>query len=265
MNILAVDIGNTNIKLALFLDGKIQPIESVGLDDERIIRDTLRKLWERVPVAPRSKENLRDAVIVVCSVNPPATEMFRNITAEEIKEKMLEVGIGKDVPLPIKIGIEYPADVGVDRVLAAAAAYLVVEKAVIVADFGTAITIDAVDEDGTFMGGIIAPGLDISAKALTSNTAQLPEVQVDKPVMTLGHSTKEAMNNGIYFAAIGLLETTCRKFAEELEQWPQTIVTGASAEIIKDDCPFVDDWVPSLVVNGIVLAYMKYIQQKPIS
>ena len=265
MNILAIDIGNTNIKFGLFLDGAAQPVETVAIDDDASIRSTLHTLWKQVPVSPRSKERLRDAVIVVCSVNLSATENFKGIVKEEIKEKILEIGIEKDVPLPIKVGVEYPANVGVDRVLAAAAAYLVVDQTVIVADFGTAITIDAVDEDGTFMGGVIAPGLDISAKAIAANTAQLPEVKVVAPNIILGGNTEEAINNGIYFAAVGLLETTCRKFAEELEQWPQTIVTGASADIIKKDCDFVDNWVPSLVIKGIVLAYMKYIQKKSIS
>ncbi|AQQ72507.1 Type III pantothenate kinase [Limihaloglobus sulfuriphilus] len=265
MNILAIDIGNTNIKFGLFLEGEAQPVKSVGVNDDENIRSTLHSLWEQVPAAPRSKEKLRDAVIVVCSVNPPATERFRTAVSEEIKEKILEIGLDKDVPLPIKLGVEYPADVGVDRVLAAAAAYLVVEQPVIVADFGTAITIDAVDDDGTFMGGIIAPGIAVSAKSLAENTAKLPEIVVNKPVMTLGGNTRDAINNGIYFAAVGLLETTCRKFAEEMEVWPQTIVTGDGAETIKEDCKFVDNWVPSLVIKGIVLAYMKYIQERPVS
>ena len=136
------------------------------------------------------------------------------------------------------------------------------ENTVVVADFGTAVTIDLVDEQGVFMGGVICPGFELSAQALETGTARLPKIKVQKPKGSYGSNTIEAINAGLYYSAVGLLETITRKYAEEIGKWPQTIATGAAAEIIKKDCEFVDSWVPNLVVKGIVLAYKKHLDEE---
>lgn len=259
MNIVAVDIGNSSIKLALFLDGEQTPTQTVDNGDRDKLASILGDYWNRIPVAVRSTEGKREGVIVFCSVKPVWTELVVDICQCELGEKALEIGINKDIPLPIKVCVEYPADVGVDRVVAAAAAHLVVDSAVIVADIGTAITVDLVDSEGDFMGGVIAPGFGLSALALGENTAQLPKVAITTPINPIGGNTEEAINNGIYYSAVGLLETISRHYAEQLGQWPQMIVTGAGAEIIKKDCSFVDNWVDELVLKGIVLSYKFYL------
>jgi type III pantothenate kinase len=137
-----------------------------------------------------------------------------------------------------------------------------VEGAVVVADFGTAVTIDLVDEHGVFQGGVICPGFEISAQALKDNTAQLPKVTVTRPKAPYGKNTADAINCGLYYSIIGALEEIVRRYAEEIGRWPQTIITGSGAETIKDDCTFIDNYVPHLVVKGIVLAYKKYIEYK---
>jgi type III pantothenate kinase len=147
-------------------------------------------------------------------------------------------------------------------VVSAAAAYAVVKDAVVVADFGTAVTIDLVDEKGTFLGGVICPGFEISAEALKKNTAQLPKVKVTRPKTPYGKTTSQAISCGLYYSAVGVLEEVIRRYAEEIGRWPQTIITGAAAELIKDDCDFIDSYVPNLVVKGIALAYRKHIEEK---
>jgi type III pantothenate kinase len=188
------------------------------------------------------------------------TELIRQIAEKELGEKTRLVGA--DIPLPISVWVDDPRKVGTDRIVSAAAAYAVVEDAVVVADFGTAVTIDLVDRNGVFQGGVICPGFEISAQALKDNTAQLPKVTVHKPSGPYGKNTADAINCGLYYSVIGAMEEIIRRYAEEIGHWPQTIITGAGAETIKDDCPFVDNHVPHLVVKGIVLAYMKYIEQK---
>lgn len=265
MNIIAVDIGNSTIKAGLFLDGEQIPTRIIANGDRDKLAEVMKELWMMIPVAPRSTEGKRDGVIVVCSVKPAWTNLLCQVCEQELGEKPLEIGIDKEVPLPIKLCVEYPANVGVDRVVAAAAAYFVVESAVIVADIGTAITIDLVDSDGDFMGGIIAPGFAVSAKALKDNTAMLPEVQITAPLNPVGGNTQEAVNNGIYYSVVGLLETVSRKYAEQLGQWPQMVVTGSGASILKQDCSFVDSWVDELVIKGIVLTYKFYLDKLEIS
>lgn len=261
MNIIAVDIGNSNIKIALFVDGDQIPTRTVSGDDAGKLGEILKELWHQIPVSVRSKEGKRDGVIVFCSVKPAWTEVLLDVCRSQLDEKALEIGIDKDIPLPLKAAVEYPANVGVDRIVAAAAAYFVVDSAVIVADIGTAITVDLVDNEGDFLGGVIAPGFGISSKSLNLNTALLPDVQVKTPVNPIGTNTQEAISNGVYYSVVGLLETISRKYAEQLGQWPQMIVTGTGAEIIKDDCSFVDNWVDELVIKGIVIAYKFYIDK----
>jgi type III pantothenate kinase len=260
MNIVAIDIGNTNIGIGLFLDGKEEFIRTIPGGTEDDLRKCLVDAWRRVPVLETSTEGKRFGVIVVCSVKPAWTEQIRRIVEEDLNEKTQV--IGEDIPLPIRVWLDEPTKVGADRVVAAAAAYAVVEDAVVVADFGTAVTIDLVDEHGVFQGGVILPGFDISAQALNDHTAQLPKITVHQPSGPYGKNTADAINCGLYYSIIGAMEEIVRRYAEQIGRWPQTILTGSGAEIIKDDCPFVDNYVPHLVIKGIVLAYMKYVEEK---
>ncbi len=264
MNLIAIDIGNTNITAGLFLDGIEAGIEKTSGSNQQEITEVLKNYWDRVPLAKASKDKTkRDGVIVIASVNPKWTDAVRKIAKEQLNEKILEVGIGKDVPLPMELGVDKPGQVGVDRVLAAYAAYSVVEDAVIVADFGTAVTIDVVDDKGVFLGGTILPGFEMSADALNKHTATLPKIgKVKIPEKPFGRDTAEAINNGLYYSAMGAFEIITRFYAEHLGKWPQTVATGGNVEIIKSGCDFVDSFVGDLVVKGIVLAYKKYIGEK---
>ena len=262
VNIIAIDIGNTNVNIGLFIDDMEKSVESVPGADTAKLTAVLKEGWAKIPIAKSSKEKKRDGVIVACSVKEAWTKQIKKIAKDQLGEKVLEVGLGKDVPLPMSIGVDNPGKVGVDRIVNAAAAFAVVQDAVTVADFGTAVTIDLVDEDGVFLGGVILPGFAASAEALHSRTAKLPEVKIKKPKSPIGANTKEAINSGLYYSAVGTLETILRHYAEELGKWPQTVVTGAAANVIKDDCDFVDSFVTDLAVKGIVLAYKKFVEEK---
>ena len=260
MNIIAVDIGNTNIDIGLFLDDEEQFIKSIPGRSHKKLTDCLKSAWQEIPVAESSKEKKRDGVIVISSVKPAWTKLIQKIVKDNLGEKVYIVG--KDIPLPMTLLVDEPDKVGTDRVVSAAAAYAVVEDAVIVADFGTAVTIDLVNEKGVFLGGVICPGFEISAKALKENTAQLPKTKVSKPKAPYGKNTTEAINCGLYYSAIGTLEEIIRRYAEKIDKWPQTVITGAAARTIMDDCNFIDSFVPNLVIKGIVLAYKRYIEKK---
>jgi type III pantothenate kinase len=262
MNIIAIDIGNTNIGIGLFLDGREEFIESIPGGSAAKLTSCLKSAWERIPLSESSKEAKRDGVIVVSSVKPAWTETIAQIAEKELDEEIHI--IGKDVPLPMTLRVDEPDKVGTDRVVSAAAAYAVVEDAVVVADFGTAVTIDLVDQNGVFRGGVICPGFEISAKALKDNTAQLPNVKVTRPKAPYGRNTADAINCGIYYSMVGALQEVIRRYAEELGQWPQTIITGSGAKTIQADCEFIDNYVPNLVVKGIVLTYQKYLAEKTV-
>jgi len=260
MNIIAVDIGNTNITIGLFLEDKEEFIKSVPGRSHKKLTDCFKSAWQKIPVVKSSKEKKRDGVIVVSSVKPAWTKVVQQIAKQALGEKVYI--IGKDIPLPMGMWVDEPEQVGTDRVVSAAAAYAVVEDAVVIADFGTAITIDLVDQHGVFQGGVICPGFEISAKALKGNTAQLPKVKVARPKTPYGKTTSQAINCGLYYSAIGTLEEVIRRYAEKIGRWPHTVLTGSAAGLIKDDCDFIDSYVPNLVIKGIVLAYRKYIEEK---
>ncbi len=263
MNIIAIDIGNTTITVGLFVNDREKFIESLPGDAEDIqpkLTRLLTEAWEQIPFAESAKVEKRDGVIVVSSVKPDWTQMTADICGSQLNESIKIVG--KDIPLPIETAVDDSMDVGTDRLVAAAAAFAVVEGAVVVADFGTALTIDLVDENGVFMGGVIYPGFDLTARALHEGTAKLPKVKVKKPKGPYGANTREAINCGLYYGVIGLLEMVTRRYAEELGKWPQTILTGGAARVIKDDCEFVDSCVSNLAVRGVVIAYKKYIEDQ---
>ena len=262
MNLIAIDIGNTNIVAGLFLNGVEQSIKTAAGKDKELVTANLKQTWEQIPVSERSKDKKRDGVIIASSVKPAWTEMVEKIVKETLGEKILL--IGKDVPFPMDLSVEktYKGSIGTDRVLAAAAAYAVVEDTVVVAQIGTAVTIDLVDERGIFLGGVIVPGFEAGAQALKDSTAQLPKINVHKPETVYGKNTSDAINCGIYYSIIATLQEVIRRYAEKIGKWPQTVLTGSGAAIIKDDCDFIDSFVPNLVIKGIALAYRKYIDNK---
>jgi type III pantothenate kinase len=263
MNLIAIDIGNTNIKVAFFLDDEEKILKTLGGYEAEIflqLQEILAEFWDHIPLVKGAAEIVRNGIIVVSSVKPEWTEMVREAVNDELGQKVLV--IGEQIPLPIETATDDAMQVGTDRLVAAAAAYSVVEDAVVIADFGTAVTVDLVDEDGVFLGGTISPGFDLSLRAMKAGTARLPEVTMQKPKQVYGANTEEAMRAGVYWGAVGLLETTCRKYAEQIGKWPHVILTGGSAALIRDDCEFVDSYVPNLAVRGIMIAYKKYIFEK---
>jgi type III pantothenate kinase len=260
MNIIAIDIGNTNITVALFLGSTEKFIKFVPGDAAGKLKTLLTSAWGQIPFVKSAKVKKRDGVIVVSSVKDGWTKLVADICEKELDEKIKL--IGTDVPLPIATAVDDNMAVGMDRLVSAAAAFAVVEDAVVVADFGTAVTIDLVDEKGVFLGGCILPGFELSAKALADGTAKLPKVEVTRPRDPIGANTRQAINCGLYYSAVGALETVVRHYAEQIGKWPQVIVTGGAARVIKDDCEFVDSWVQDLAVKGVVLAYKKHLEDR---
>ena len=259
MNVVAIDIGNTNIRIGCYIEDEEKFIDTIAGGDDKTLTESLKKAWNDMPISKLSKEKKKDGFLVASSVNPKWGEKLAGIISDELGEKLLF--IGKEIPLPIETMVDDASKVGTDRLVCAAAAYAVAGGAVVVADFGTANTIDLVDEDGIFIGGVIIPGFDLCADALNRHTAVLPKVRIARPSKPYGSNTEEAISTGIYFSAIGTLEEVLRRYAEEIGRWPQTVITGGCSKIIKDDCPFVDSWVPNLAVKGVVLALKKYLEE----
>jgi type III pantothenate kinase len=245
-HLILVSIGNTRIAIASWLNGSrgaAQHFDLARLDDAM---QEVQAIWNGFP-GPAKR------AVVTLSVNPPRLEEFREECDTRRIGPLLVVGHNLDLPLPVDL--PEPQKVGADRVCAAAAAFSRMKSACVVADFGTAVTIDLVGDDGTFLGGTILPGMALSARALHEHTAMLPLVEVGPPREMVGKNTANAIRSGIFAMMVGALREITERYATEIGKWPPLIVTGGDAELVAGSCDFVDRIVPDLGLDGLVLAY----------
>ena len=246
-NVLACDVGNSAVHVAHVKGDEVALHRVVRVGQLARLNGQLAEIWKQIP-QPRK--------LVAASVNPAALKALEAAAAEALGEDVLVVG--RDLPLPIETDLPDPRSVGVDRLCCAVAAYDRLGTACVVADFGTAITIDCVNDSGVFLGGAILPGLDLAADSLHDHTAQLPRVDLHCPNWVFGKDTAQAIVGGIVGGARGALRELVEAYATELGHWPLVIVTGGDAALV---CPHPGDnglvqaVVSDLAVRGVALAY----------
>jgi len=165
--------------------------------------------------------------------------------------------VGDELPAPIDAKIEKPESVGMDRLCCAAAAYAAEGRACVVADLGTAITVDCVDDDGHFMGGAIFPGFGLQAGVLAERTALLPQIVVERPLGPLGQNTEQAIRSGIFYGSIGAIRRLVESYSDILGHWPALFLTGNDAPLVAESLEIADRLVPNLCLRGVALAYFK--------
>ena len=247
--LLVLEIGTSHVSVATSIDGRIftnERFEHGRLDE---VAQHAREAWAGLP------EN-RARAVVAGSVVPSILEAVRRRVSTALDQPVRVVG--EDLHRPLSLAVEAPERVGIDRICAAAAAYETLEHACAVASFGTAITIDCVNNEGAFMGGAILPGLELQAQSLAEGAAQLPRVEIDSPAGTYGASTEEAICTGVLFGVVGGLREIIERFATELGGWPDLVATGGNAELIGKHSDIIDRVVPDLCIRGIALAYRKH-------
>lgn len=255
MDLIAVDIGNSNIAIAVFVKDELKRCERIDVDQLDTLAETITSL--RQLCGPQS-HGANTVPVVVSSVNTKTETLVAAAVLSTLNQDILV--IGRDVPLEIKHALENPESVGTDRLLNAAAAYAVIKDACVVADFGTATTIDCVNHYGIFLGGTIQPGLRLAAQCLHEHTAALPEVCPVVPTDDYGNNTEKAIQHGIYFGAVGALRGIVERYATLLGRWPQVVLTGGYAKLIAQHADFADSLVPDLCLDGIFLAYRDFRQ-----
>ena len=248
-SVLACDVGNTRIHFAHVQGDQVNPMHTLRVGELAGLGDELVELWATIPKPKK---------LVAGSVNPAALKALEAAAAEAIHERVLV--IGRDLPLPIDTDLPEPAKIGVDRLCSAVAAFDRLGVACVVASFGTAVTIDCVNDNGVFLGGAILPGLSMGAEGLNSGTAQLPKVDLASPDWVFGKSTPEAIVGGLVFGARGALRALVEAYAGELGHWPTVILTGGDAELIGKDqgiSQIVQAVVPDLAIRGVAMAYYR--------
>jgi len=245
--LLAIDIGNTRIGLGIWDSDGLHDTRRVALAKPDDWRPALADAWKSI--------DSRRRAVVIGSVNPKGAMQMQEL-AEDVSG-IAALRIRDDLPLPMPLDIENPEEVGVDRVCSAAAAYDRIGGACAIASFGTAITVDCVSPDGRFLGGAILPGFELSYQALHTGTAQLPRVGNAAPASAFGKNTRDAIVNGVAYGAVGALREIVERFAPELHEWPQLVLTGGNAPLVAELADVVASVVPDLCLMGIALAHRK--------
>jgi type III pantothenate kinase len=245
--LIAFDIGNTTVAIGLFDGQTLVQTWRISSDRDKTSDEYGLILRGLLGVAGRGGADVREAII--SSVVPPLTPIFQSLLAELFKVKPLIVGPGLRTGMPILY--EAPLEVGADRIVAAVAAYEKIGGACIVLDFGTATTFDAVSAKGEYLGGAIAPGVQISAEALYLKTAKLPRIEVRKPARAIGKTTVASMQSGLFFGYVGLTLNIIREIRRELGGEAAVVATGGFGEMMSAEMTEIRCYEPHLVLEGL--------------
>jgi type III pantothenate kinase len=191
--------------------------------------------------------------VSIASVVPPLSQAFAEVSRTYLGQDPLLVDAG--VRTGVRIRYDDPRQVGADRVVAAAAVRALYSVPACVVDFGTATTFDAVSAEGEYLGGAIAPGIGIAAQALFERTAKLPRVELSRPPSPIGRNTPQAMQSGLLFGYVGLVEGMVARFKEELGLETRVVATGGLAEVVAKETEVIDVVDPWLTLHGLRIVY----------
>jgi type III pantothenate kinase len=253
--LLAIDVGNTNIVLGVF-DGTTL-VQSWRLQTLRErTSDELGLLVEGLFAHDRIDRS-RIRGVILGSVVPPLTGTMETMARRYFGVDPLTVEPGVNTGMPILY--ENPSEVGADRILNAVAGYetcgRAAQRPMIVVDFGTATTLDAITAKGEYLGGAICPGVQISADALFQRAARLPRIDVRKPSRIVGRTTVGAMQSGLFYGYVGMVEGLARRMSDELGGNALCIATGGLAEVIAPEIPAIVHVDPDLTLHGLRLVW----------
>jgi type III pantothenate kinase len=249
--LLAIDIGNTNIVLGLFRGKELVHHWRVGTrrdgtaDEYGIL---LKNLFEVAGTSPSAV-----AGVIIASVVPPLQPVFEEMAQNYFKVPALVVGPGIKSGMPILY--DNPREVGADRIVNAVAAYETYGGPAIVVDFGTATTFDAISARGEYLGGVIAPGIGISAEALFERAAKLPRVDIVRPKAVIGKNTVGSMQAGLFYGYLGLVDGIVHRMIKEMEREPAVVGTGGFAHLILAESETVQQIDPLLSLKGLQILY----------
>jgi len=250
--LLAIDIGNTNTVFAAYKGDEFIDSWRIRSDAGHSADEYASFLNELFSLAGVEWASIRQ--VIVSSVVPEA-----NFGMGRFCEKYIGVEpvfVTKDM-VGISANIDRPDDVGADRLVNAVAVAADYDTPAIVVDFGTATTFDVIDADGNYAGGVIAPGINLSMAALHQAASKLPKVSVKKPDAAIGKSTVSAMQSGVYWGYVGLIDRILAEIKSELSSDVQVIATGGLAPLFAKDNAAIDVVDENLTLKGLYLIAQK--------
>lgn len=245
--LLTIDVGNSNVTLGVYTGDDAGPrwrlaTRHEGMPDEYGM--TFTNLLNHAGMQP---SNLNG--ICLASVVPPLTGRIVEACRHYLGQEPLVVDAG--VKTGVRIRYEDPRAVGADRIVDAAAVQQLYGGPACVVDFGTATTFDAISSEGDYLGGAIAPGVQIAADALFLHTAKLPRVDLQRPPAAIGRNTVHALQSGLLFGYVALVEGMVTRFRNELGPKMKVIATGGLAEIVSRETRVIEVIAPWLTLDGL--------------
>ena len=251
--ILAVDIGNTNIVLGAIEGEQILFLERMATDRSATETEYLVRIRSVLLFRGIRPEELEGAVL--CSVVPIVTMNVRPAVEQLTGKRAVLVGPG--IKTGLRINIDNPGTLGADRVADAVAAVHHYPVPLITIDMGTATTVGVVDENKTFIGGMIVPGVMVSLNALAGGTAQLPHISLDPPKHAIGRNTVECMQNGIIYHNAAGVDGMIERIEQQLGKKCTVVMTGGLSAVIAPHCKHELILDPELLLKGLVILYHK--------
>ena len=257
--LLTIDVGNTHTVLGLFDGEDIVEHWRISTDARRTADELAVLMQGLMGTHPLLGDELGEGIdgIAVCSTVPSVLHELREVTRRyygDIPAVLVEPGVRTGV----QVLMDNPKEVGADRVVNAVAAAQLYGGPCIVVDFGTATTFDAVSARGEYVGGVIAPGIEISVEALGRRGAQLRKIELARPRSVIGKNTVEAMQAGILYGFAGQIDGVVTRMAEELADDPDdvtVIATGGLAPLVLDEATVIDEHEPWLTLIGLRLVF----------
>ena len=256
--IFVFDIGNTNIVLGVYDGDKLTQhwrIETNRYKTEDEYGMIIKSLFDHVGLKFADIDG-----IVISSVVPPIMFSLERMCHKYFNIKPLVVGPGTKTGLNIKY--DNPKEVGADRIVNAVAAIQEYGSPLIIVDFGTATTFCYINEHKQYMGGAIAPGINIATEALYSKAAKLPRIEIARPDGVVGKNTVAAMQSGILYGYVGQVEGIVKRMKEQSSENPKVIATGGLANLISQESNAIDVVDPFLTLKGLQLIYKKNKESK---
>jgi len=245
--LLAFDIANTNIKIGMFDGDKLHATWRISTGVQRMADEYAVMLLNLLRHQGIDSKDIKEGAM--SCVVPPLLTTFNELFERYFKIKPLVIGPG--IKTGVRIRLDYQREVGADLIANAAAALTLYKPPIIVVALGTATAFAIVSQGGDYIGGVIAPGLGISAEALYTRTAALPRVELARPKKAIGSNTQAAMQSGLIFGWAGLIEGIVNRIQKELGEKATVVATGGYAGIIAKETKAIDEVNPNLTLIGI--------------